>query len=449
MILVVVLYVILVAITAFGPLRWSIIAFLLLSTIDFPGERSAVGLLNAGKGIVLPLYLLWRLRRYSGHRMVILAPIAWAALVLYAAIAAFWSIFPLSAFKLAGHMAGSLLISFVFIRATKGGYLSQSVLLPVTVGTLALGLLCFAFEPAWTGEAGRFTSFMPAQGFASFLAALFCLALCSQALRPQVRTAVCIAIVIALIFNGSRIWFFGILISTVIALLVSDLRAWIKLCTLGAIVIVASVLIRQSSSIVERLGQDASSNRIVAAVSALYEGDSASWGLGTLNFRKTIGATAVERIKESSISELIFGHGTSNAAIITGSLYRGYSGYGDPNRMLHNEWLRILYEWGLIGFLFWCLFVGSIAVFAFEGIRKDPDGNSKPLLAYLPPFLIGLAGENFLAGAGSAMSVGFLLLIGIASIAHRQARDRSFERMRALSALRAESDLRAFSRTAV
>ncbi len=449
MILVVTLYVVLVAVAAFGPLRWSIIAFLLLSTIDFPGERSAVGILNSGKGILLPLYLLWRLRRYSGHRTVIVAPLAWGALVIYAAIAGFWSIFPLSALKLVGHMAGSLLICFVFVRATKGGYLSQTVLVPVTIGTLILGLLCFAFEPAWTGEAGRFTSFMPAQGFASFLGALFCLALCSQALKLQVRIAVCLAIVIALVFNGSRIWFLGILISTVIALLISDLRPWIKFCTLGAIVILASLLIRESSLIVERLGRDASSNRIVAALSAFYEGNSASRGLGTLNFRKTIGATAIERIKESSLSELILGRGTSNAAIVTGSLYRGYSGYGDPNRMLHNEWLRILYEWGIVGFLFWGLFVGSIAVFAFEGIRNDPDGNSKALFAYLPSFLIGLAGENFLAGAGSAMSVGFLLLIGTASIAHRQARDRGYQRTRARSAQRAESDVRAFSRTAV
>lgn len=437
MILVVTLYFVLVAVAAFAPLRWAIIAFLLLSTIDFPGQRSEVGLLNAGKGILLPLYLLWRLRRYSGHRTVVVAPLAWAALVLYASIGAVWSIFPLSALKLVGHMTGSLLIALVFVRASKGGYLSQRILVPVTLGVLSLALLCFAFAPAWTGEAGRFTSFMPAQGFASFLGALFCLSLCAETLRVRVRVAVGAAVVVALIFNGSRIWFLGILISAVLALLISDLRGWIKLCTLGAVIIAAALLVRESGVIVEHLGHEGSSNRIAAALSALYEGDRSSWGLGTLNFRRTIGAAAIERIEDSSLPELILGHGTSNAAVITGSLYRGYSGYGDPNRMLHNEWLRILYEWGIVGFLFWCLFLGSIALFAWEGIRDDPSGNSKPLFAYLPSFLLGLAGENFLAGAGSAMSVGFLMLIGMASIAHRQAYAKSEHRMRLHSAERA------------
>jgi hypothetical protein len=425
------------------------IAFLLLSTIDFPGNRSVVGLLNAGKGIIVPLYLLWRLRAYSGHRNVIVAPIAWGALVVYAAVASSWSTFPISAWKLVGHMTGSLLIAFVFVRATKGGYLSQNVLVPVTAGTLGLAFLCFTFEPNWTGEPGRFTSFLPAQGFASFLGALFCLSLCAQTLKRQTRIIVCTALLAALIANGSRIWFLGILIAAVIALLISDVRAWIKFCTLGGLVILSSLLVWQSGNIVERLGHGAPSNRIVAAIAAWYQGDSASQGLGTLNFRRTIVASAVERIKEASLSDLVLGHGTSDAAVITGSLYKGYALYGDPNRMLHNEWLRVLYEWGLIGFLFWCLFIGSIAVFAFEGIRNDPEGNSKPLFAYLLPFLIGLAGENFLAGAGSAMSTGFLLLIALASISHRQAHGRGYQRMCMLSAERRQNDARVFSRGAV
>ncbi len=448
MVLAVTLYFIFVAVAAFAPLKWSIIAMLLLSTIDFPGQQSAVGILNACKGTLLPLYLLWRLRGYSGHTTVIVAPLAWSALVIYAAIAGFWSIFPMSAFKLVGHMAGSLVISFVLVRATKGGYLSQKVLVPVTAGALTMGMLCFIFQPAWSDEVGRFTSFMPAQGFASFLGALFCLGLCSQMLRTQTRILVCLTLATALVFNGSRIWFMGILLSTLIALLISDLRPWLKACVLGVVIIGVALASWESKSIVEQLSRDASSNRIVAALSASYQGETGSWGLGTLNFRRNIGATAIERIQESSLPELILGHGTSNAAIITGSLYKGYSGYGDPNRMLHNEWLRVLYEWGIIGSFFWCMFVGSVIVFAWEGVRNDIDGNSKALFAYLPPFVMALAGENFLAGAGSAISVGFLLLVGLASITHRQARYRRQNRVNDMPAFEAHHPARAFSSSA-
>ena len=94
-------------------------------------------------------------------------------------------------------------------------------------------------------------------------------------------------------------------------------------------------------------------------------------------------------------------------------------GIGDPNRAVHNEWLRILYEFGIVGFSIWLAFMVSVIVFAYQGMRKDPNGNSKPLLIYLPAFFGGLSAENILAGAGHAGNIGFLLLIAIAAISHR------------------------------
>ena len=32
-------------------------------------------------------------------------------------------------------------------------------------------------------------------------------------------------------------------------------------------------------------------------------------------------------------------------------------GIGDPNRAVHNEWLRILYEWGGVGLGLWFVFI--------------------------------------------------------------------------------------------
>lgn len=78
-----------------------------------------------------------------------------------------------------------------------------------------------------------------------------------------------------------------------------------------------------------------------------------------------------------------------------------------------------MYEWGIIGLILWVMFFGSTTLFAITGTRKDHAGFAKPLLIYLPAFAIGLAGENIIAGAGNDVTVGFLLLIALASVPHR------------------------------
>ncbi len=421
MVLVVTLYVVLFAIAAFAPLRWSIVAYLLLSTIDFPGARTDVGMLNAAKGIVLPIYLLWRLRGYSGHKAIALAPIAWILLTIYAGVSAFWSFYPVAALKLIGHMTGLLVICFVLIRATKGGYLTPRILIPVTIGSLSLAVLCRFFEPGWGDEKSRFSSFTAAQGFAAFLAALYCIALCSRTLRLSIRIPICLTLIAALALDGSRIWFVGIAIATLTALLISGTRAWIKICASGLLVILIALLIGGSSTVITFLGRDAGSNRIAAAVTAFYEGDAKAYGLGTFRFRRDLAMHVVENIRGSSAEELIFGHGTCNGAAIPGLHIRGL----DPNRFFHDEWLRVTYEWGLTGLLMWLLFFGSIAVFAYTSARGDRRGYAQPLLAYLPAFLVALAGENFIAAAGNAVNTGFLLLIALASISYRASREGS------------------------
>lgn len=424
MILALILYGVLFAIAAFGPLRWSLIAYLLLSTIDFRQSGESIGMLNAAKGIILPVYLLWRLRHYSGHQKMVLAPIAWSLLVVYAAVAGFWSFSPISAVKLVGHMAGSLLICFVFMRATKGRLLRPQLVLPLALGTLAIGLMCSVFQPNWGGNESRFSAFTTAQAYASFLAALYSLALCASTLRMYTRLALAAMLVTALVFNGSRIWTIGIVVATVVALLVSDFRPWVKIWGVGLMLVLTAVLIGAADRVIGVLAQYAESNRIAAAITAAYEGDTRSAGLGTYRFRRGVDAKEIEGIAGSSVLQLLFGHGTSNGALlVTGSQFRMGM---DANRLMHNEWLRVMYEWGMAGGILWLMFIGSIAVYAVQGLRKEHGDYAKPLVVYLPAFLMGLTGENIIAGAGSSVSVGFLLLIAFAGVAHRHPKRPSF-----------------------
>ncbi len=422
-----ILYILLFLAALFAPLRWSMVACLLLCNLDFNSDSTGIGILNALKGIVLPVYLLWRLRAYAGHQKTIIAPIAWILLAIYAAIAASWSSFPLAALKLAAQMIGSLLICFVFLRAVKGDYLSPAVVVPVTVGTVALAALHSLFDPRSATDQ-RFSSYAYAQTFAAFVAALYCIALCSKSLRIGIRVSLCAVLATTIVFDGSRIWFIGISIATLLALLVSEMRPWLKICAFGLAIGLAAVFVAGGDRIMALVAQRAESNRIAAALTAAYEGDLKSAGLGTYRFRRDADAKEIQAIEASSITELIFGHGTSNGAlVITGSRFK--TGM-DPNRLMHNEWLRVVYEWGLIGLTLWLMFFTSITVFALQGLRNDAYGFAKPLVIYLPAFAVALAGENIIAGAGTAANIGFLLLIALAGLSHRRFRRYVSERVR-------------------
>jgi hypothetical protein len=303
------------------------------------------------------------------------------------------------------------------MRATKRGYLTPAVVLPVAIGALALAALRSAFAPTFGGEAERFKSFSSAQSFAAFLVVLYSIALCSKSLRLAVRLPLCGILIVALVFDGSRLWMLGLMLSTLVALLLSSAAPWIKVCVVGISAVIVTLGIAEGDVVLSFLARQAPSNRIAAAIVAGYWGDSKSYGLGTYRLRRELDQRAITAIGSSGIRDLTFGHGTSNSAELAGGLARK----PDPNRIMHDEWLRVPYEWGIVGTIFWLIFFGSIALYALRGIRKEQGEYSKPLLIYLPAFALGLAGENIIAGAGNDVSAGFLLLIALASTSHRPA----------------------------
>lgn len=407
-------------ISAFGPLRWSVFAFLCLSVIDFEGGLNGIALFNVLKGVLLPAYLLWRLRRYSGHNSLPIAPVAWLLLICYIGIASTWSVFPDSAHKLVIQMIGTFMIACVYIRATKANFLSPRTAVALVPVCFALGMFRWAFYPDWADGRARFTTFTSAQEFAAFLAALYCIVLCGKGLRTSTRVITCSAIAAMLVMDGSRIWFVGVVVGTLLSLLLSRGQAWLKMCALAVLVCLLMILVASSDYFFKYMAANAPSNRIASTVTAIHQGNTRGVGLGTFDFRQQINRVATERIKNSDLSELVFGRGTCNGALITAALSASYAHYPDPNRMFHNEWLRVIYEWGLIGSLFWLLMFGSIIQYAIRGIAIDPGGNAKPLLIYLPSFMIGLAGENFIAGAGHAANMGFIFAIALSTVPHRE-----------------------------
>jgi hypothetical protein len=409
------LYLGLFAVAAFAPLRWSVIGFLLLSTIDLGSESASIGALNTAKSMVLPVFLLWRFRAYAGHVRLTAAPVAWILLIVYVAVASTWSLFPAYAIKLIGHLLGSLLICMMLLRASKGGFLNMKTVVPVAVGTFAIATAHWFLLHDWGGEPDRFSTFAGAQSFAAFLTALYCAVVASRALAWPLRLSISAALLFSLLINGSRMWLIGFLASTLLAIFVSEVKTWLKVVSFAATVITASLLILEFYPVMDWIAAQSGSNRIARAVTDMYGGNYRSRGLGTLNLRKQLFRRTIAGIEQSSITEIVFGHGTCNGALIAATI----SKYPDPNRALHDEWLRAFYEWGIIGLILWLIFIASLVLYAARGVHSIHGDYAKPLLIYLPAFTVGLSGENIIAGAGNAVSVGLLMLIALAGVAHR------------------------------
>jgi hypothetical protein len=437
--LVLVIWTLLFLISAFGPLRWSVFAFLVLSLIDFEGGLNGVAVFNIAKGILLPAFLLWRMRRYSGHNSVTIAPIAWLLLMCYVGVASTWSFFPDSAHKLVVQMFGSFMIACVYMRAAKAKVISAGTAVGLVPVCLVLGLLRGHFYPDWGDGRGRFTTFTSAQEFAAFLAALYCIILCGKGLRTPTRAIACCGIAAMLIMDGSRIWFVGVVIGTLLSLLLSRGQVWLKICAAAVLVCMLTTLVAASDYFFQYMQGKARTNRIASTVTAIHQGNPRGVGLGTFDFRQQINEIATSRIRSSDIGQLVFGRGTCNGALITAAISASYAHFPDPNRMFHDEWLRVIYEWGLIGSVLWLLMFGSIIQYAIKGVAIDPGGNAKPLLIYLPSFMIGLAGENFIAGAGHAANMGFIFAIALSTAPHRD-----FLAWRAAKAARKSFDNRFF-----
>jgi hypothetical protein len=184
----------------------------------------------------------------------------------------------------------------------------------------------------------------------------------------------------------------------------------------ASIVLVVLGLVAEKDLLLRMISQSARLNRVADTINAVYEGNMRSTGVGTLMFRKNLYRRAFVAISESSLLELTFGHGTSNGRVLLGVIARS----GDANRAVHNEWLRILYEWGGVGLGLWFVFIFSMIAYAIQGVRMDRLGHARPLLIFIPAFLAGFSTENILAGAGHAENIGFVLLAALAAASHRK-----------------------------
>jgi hypothetical protein len=411
----------------FAPVRWAVLIWLVMGNLDTTGPSSAasanIGWMNASKGILLPLYLGWRLRgRDNGILRTIPAKL-WLTLVVYAAVAGLWSPFPLAAAKLVGNLIGTFLAFVVLQKAAHSALLNGRVMVMLVLVSLSLGVLqtfyyggeVYGFDGA--ARPTRFSSFTGAQQYAAFLVAFLATVLWHPELRSRTRLWLSGAIAAAIALNGSRIWSLGATVVVMVYLSLSFKRVVVHVVfTATGLAFGLLLLLNLNPTDMDILGD--TSSRIVATLSALLTGQDTSQntGLANLNFRLAIYRNVIDELRNARASDLVFGHGTSSGGNVVLHVYpQSYKvDRLDANRAIHNEWLRVLYEWGIIGLgtltaVFIAIVAGLVRCQWIRGGKLGPQA----AFSFLPAFVIALSAENLLAGAGNAATLSLALVVAL------------------------------------
>lgn len=398
------------------PLRFTMVAYITMCSVDMPGIGNII------KIIVVPFIIyakfinfdkknniqwsLFRGRKTNKHTYVI-----WAAFTVYVTLAILWSQTgnTVAGIKVVYNLVGICLSYLVFRKAHEHKLLNTSFLTTTVLITLALGIVqTYVLDQIYGAQFSRFTGFVASQPYAAFLVGLLALVVWNT--KYTIATKFCLGtfLIIALILNSSRTWFIGASIVLILYALIrskaSSLHMSLVSTSIGIFVALLAVFYGYAMDNRENLE---TSNRLFQGFYALVSEDKESSG-GTIGFREAMNAGMISELKNSSSSELFFGHGTSSAEYV-GRKYQSYQFNGeeiDANRVAHNEWLRILYEFGILGMTIWIIFWISCIIYLIKkGTRMIP------IVSYALGMIVAFTTENVLMSAGSLGICALLIIL--------------------------------------
>jgi hypothetical protein len=294
---------------------------------------------------------------------------------------------------------------------------------PLILISLALGAIqTFGYGGAAFGFDGvdqptRFSSFIWAQQYAAFLVAFLAAILWDHGLQRAVRIPLLCLVGAAIVMNGSRTWFFG----AALVLLVYFCLSFRRMVALLAFGMGSAALGTLLAFNLSRTAADPiadTSNRIVATLGALTTGEDTTHnvGLADLDFRVIVYRDVIEDVRTSDPRELLFGRGTSSGGNVLLHLFPWTfrADKLDANRAIHNEWLRALYEWGIVGFaLMFAVFATLVVGLAVSYRNRSAHLRPAAILSFLPAFLLAFTTENVIAGAGSAVTMSLALTLAL------------------------------------
>ncbi len=399
------------------PVRYSVIVYLLLIQFDLNGAGNyslgSLGLENSIKAIVVPAFLLWR-----AWPLDPLAPACkklckiWIILESYAILSILWSPYPLSALKMAGYFFAYTILFLVFTTGWRRGWFNGKALILVTWCSLffAVGQTYFLGNEFGNPEfESRFTSFSGAATFAPFLLSLLILLLFLEKWRFATIVAAAAALV-GLLLAGGRSVFVGfgwaVILGGVAALLRSGKRiSFLRIARRGAIgfALIACLWLFIHEAFPE--------NRIDELVSAIITPGATVEEVGSFAWRLHVYQSALEALPGRGMTHLLLGSGTSSSAMIVLENKIDMEDRVDPNRALHDEFLRALYEWGAPGLALLVMFIGVLLRLGWKHVREYRSKEGFAFLAIAASLLFSFLIENVLADSSSPGGVGYTLVI--------------------------------------
>lgn len=398
------------------PPRYGVIAYVLLVQFDLTGlafyADSSFGWQNAVKAIVIPAVLFVRIRPPD------LLPSAarttrnmWVLLVGYAGLSIAWSPFALSAVKMMGYFFLYSLMFLIFTHAWRHDWIRRNSL--IFVASLSLALACVQTYALGNGYGdplvdNRFTTFSDAQSFAPFLISMVILLLLCVRRTIGVWIASGAAI-IGFLLTGSRSYFIAFAWVALIVVLAIGKRVRNKL-SLGLILktatVGAAVIVLLAVSVFSSLPH----SRLNELLDVATTRNASVEDVQTFAWRLTIWGKAIQEISNRGLRGLIVGSGTSSAATV--AMETGYfeESNVDPNRCIHDEFLRSLYEWGVIGLAAFVAFLFALVRLFMKLARLTKSPRAWAAVAVAGPLLIGLLIENIMADGASPGGIGFCLV---------------------------------------
>jgi hypothetical protein len=405
----------------FLPPRWSLFCLLLAGCVEVvpPGfdASASVSLGNAIGRLLLPILLLLR---FTGFRLPKVRwsflSATWGALTIYAAIATLWSPFKLSGLKMAAYLASWFVLYLVFDIGWRRRWLDQEIILAALWGSLTLAFFQTSVlgNPLFNGNrvgdfaSAQFSPFTGPQSFGPFLACLLTLLLFSDQ-KSVLRSLSIGTCFLALVEVGSRYALIEAGVATVIwFLLVAaglrtkgrvQLKSMLAILVLGVIALISfrvTVAWIAPKSRVNQLFEIADDPDVAVE--------------GTFGWRLLIYDRVLTALSYRSPQELAFGTGTSSGGEIPQELDTDNADL-DPNRNIHNEFLRAEYEWGFIGLGLGLCMISVAARKLWGRALRLRSLSGFAALAIMPGILLALLVENPLAGPGTAESLGYLLVL--------------------------------------
>lgn len=406
----------------FLPLRYAMLSYLVMVHFDFSGayfdSSDAIGLQNAIKVVILPI-VLWMRCGPQARSTGTWKRIGWIWLLLsgYAAVSVLWSPLAMAGLKMVGYLASTAILFLVLRFAWVQGWLTLKLVRWSWLFGLLLGLLQSQYfgNPFGTMDevyfSPRFTSFTSPQSFAVFLLAVIAMELARR--RSDLWRYVVIGTsVVALFWSGSRYSFVGLVALLVVGtagrtlLTVPGMNLGrMVLRSVGALVIAACMAVM--------FIHYAPGSRLSELLAMNPSDPSSLEDVATVAWRWNIYQDAINDLASRNTMAVFMGTGTSSGGEFGAAHAEQFFGIEDPNRVFHNEFLRALYEWGLLGSGLLLALLALIAQKAW-GLFRSGCRAGLAALAILPVLFSSLMVENILANSGSPGMTGLLLVLSLA-----------------------------------